>query len=70
MGMMKLQGGSSMVSKYTNKELDALENKLENPEQTVICPRCGNVLLYASVGNCAEARCAPDGCIRERVRGL
>lgn len=59
-----------MDTNYSNREWDALDNKIEHPEHTVICPRCGNIILYASVGNCCKVRCATDGCIEETVRGL
>ena len=29
-----------------DKERDALNRKLNNPEEDVKCPRCGNVIIY------------------------
>ncbi len=31
---------------YTKAEWDALEKKLENPKIKVLCPRCGNEIIY------------------------
>ena len=58
-----------MDTKYSEAEMEALEKKLYNPKETVICPRCGGVILYASVGNCSKARCS-NGCIEGSIRGL
>lgn len=59
-----------MDTNYNIRELDALDKKIENPSQKVICPRCGKEILYKSVGNSCEARCSTNGCIKETVRGL
>lgn len=40
-----------MVSKYTEIECNALDEKFKNPENTVICPRCGERLQYKKIGN-------------------
>ncbi len=59
-----------MDYKYSKAELDALEEKMEHPETTVLCPRCGEEIVFNAVGNSCEAKCLTDGCIRETVRGL
>ena len=33
------------------KDCEALEEKLNNPEKTVRCPRCGNEIIYEKRGN-------------------
>jgi hypothetical protein len=59
-----------MDIKYTEKEWDALDFKIEHPEKTVFCPRCGKEIEYLSVGNSCVAKCITVGCIKETVRGL
>lgn len=59
-----------MDSKYTEKELKALEEKACTPNKVVICPRCGKELTYRSIGNSYEVKCPTENCIKETVRGL
>lgn len=59
-----------MVFKYNRKELAALDRKAENPESTVICPRCGKTLTYKSIGNSYEVKCPTANCLKETFRGL
>ena len=59
-----------MAIKYTEAEFMALEKKLREPEKKVICPRCGNILVYRSVGNSSETKCLTEGCIKATLRGL
>jgi UDP-N-acetylmuramyl tripeptide synthase len=55
---------------YTEVEWDALDEKLENPTETVICPRCGNEIAYEERGNSMYVHCMTAGCIFGGVRGL
>lgn len=59
-----------MASKYSQAEWDALDKKMENPDSSVRCPRCGNEIVYRAIGNSCEAKCLSEGCIKETVRGL
>lgn len=55
---------------YSEKELAAIDLKLENPDTEVICPRCGKELHYRAVGNSYEVRCYTEGCIKATFRGI
>ncbi|MCM1440363.1 MAG: hypothetical protein NC131_14335 [Roseburia sp.] len=59
-----------MASKYSEKELAALEQKAKTPDSKVVCPRCGKELTYRAVGNSYEVKCPTEGCISLTVRGL
>ena len=54
----------------TEKDYDILEMKLNNPEKKVICPRCGNEIIYKKRGNSIAVECRTRGCIRGGIRGL
>ena len=36
---------------YAEKDWDALREKLDHPDRKVICPRCGNEIIYEKRGN-------------------
>jgi TATA-box binding protein (TBP) (component of TFIID and TFIIIB) len=55
---------------YTPDEWDALWHKMDNPNETVLCPRCGNVIIYKEPGNSILIKCLTEGCIFGGVRGL
>lgn len=55
---------------YTKKEWDAIDEKLNNPEAYVICPRCGNEIIYEHRGNSTAVECKTKGCIFGGIRGL
>ena len=55
---------------YTEAEWDALDEKMEYPTEKVICPRCGNEILYNEYGNSISVKCATEGCIFGGIRGL
>lgn len=59
-----------MAIKYNEKELGALTEKEMNPENVVICPRCGKELKFRSVGNSYEIKCSTSNCLKRTVRGL
>ena len=62
-----------MVSKtrdYTKKEWAALDDKLYNPKKDVKCPRCGNQITYAEIGNSTSVKCITQNCIFGGSRGL
>lgn len=52
------------------KEWDAIEEKLSNPEKIVMCPRCGNELVYEKRGNSEVVECKTQKCIHGGIRGL
>ncbi len=55
---------------YTEEEWTALHQKERNPQDKVICPRCGKELTYRSVGNSYEVKCPTENCIKLTCRGL
>lgn len=59
-----------MASNYTEKELNALEEKATHPEKVVHCPRCGKELNFRSIGNSYEVKCPTKDCLHETCRGL
>lgn len=48
----------------------AIYEKLEHPEQKVICPRCGKELIYRKIGNSSTVKCQSNDCIDVTVRGI
>ena len=61
-----------MVSKITltEEEIDAMDEKAENPDADVKCPRCGESLVFSASGSSYEVVCPTDGCIHLTSRGL
>ena len=55
---------------YTKAEWDALNEKLKHPDEKVICPRCGNEIIYAEIGNSVSVECKTCDCIFGGIRGL
>lgn len=58
-----------MVQK-NEKEKKALQEKLNNPDKKVICPRCGNEIMYENRGNSTAIFCKTPKCIFGGIRGL
>lgn len=54
----------------TKNEKDALRKKLNNPESTVKCPRCGNIIIYERRGNSIAVECKTQNCIYGGIRGV
>ena len=54
----------------SEQEHEVLEEKLNNPEKKVICPRCGNEIIYEKRGNSIAVECKTKGCIYGGIRGL
>lgn len=52
------------------KELDALETKMNHPEKDIKCPRCGNDLRYEEIGTSVLVKCETEKCIKGGIRGL
>jgi DNA-directed RNA polymerase subunit RPC12/RpoP len=48
----------------------AFREKESNPDKIVLCPRCGNRLIYKENGNSHTIRCVTEGCIKETCRGI
>lgn len=48
----------------------ALDEKLNNPEKVVKCPRCGNEIIYEKRGNSIAVECKTKDCIYGGIRGL
>lgn len=51
-------------------ERKAITEKLNNPQKTVKCPRCGNEIIYEERGNSIAIECKTPKCIFGGVRGL
>ena len=48
----------------------ALNEKLNNPQTDVRCPRCGNIINYDKRGNSIAVECATKDCIYGGIRGI
>ena len=55
---------------YSDEEIEVLTRKLEHPDEEVICPRCGNRLIYTEYNCGCKVECKTKGCIRDAIRGL
>lgn len=55
---------------HTEKDYKALDEKMNNPEKRVICPRCGNEIIYEKRGNSIAVECKTKNCIFGGIRGL
>lgn len=51
-------------------EKQALITKLNNPNEDVKCPRCGNVIVRKNYGNSVIVECATTNCIHGGIRGI
>jgi predicted RNA-binding Zn-ribbon protein involved in translation (DUF1610 family) len=51
-------------------EKQALKDKLNNPDKTVKCPRCGSEIIYEKRGNSIAVECKTPKCIFGGIRGL
>lgn len=54
----------------TEKDYKALNEKICNPQKKVICPRCGNEIIYEHRGNSIAVECKTKNCIYGGIRGL
>lgn len=52
------------------EEIKAIENKLNNPKEKVLCPRCGAELQYFEYGNSSKAYCHNDEDVKGTIRGI
>ena len=59
-----------MAAEYTQKELQALDQKWENPDLAVTCPRCEKEPEYKDFGSSAVVQCQTPECLCETIRGL
>lgn len=55
---------------YTAADWGALDEKLNDPQRHVICPRCGKEIIYNERGNSIAVECETKDCIFGGVRGL
>ena len=60
----------SKIRDYTEIEWGALRKKLDNSDENVLCPRCGNEIIYKEIGNSISVECLSDNCIFGGIRGL
>ncbi|GHU59163.1 hypothetical protein FACS1894133_5340 [Clostridia bacterium] len=61
---------ATMTRNYSKSELDALRKKLRDSNKTVMCPRCGNEIVYKEIGNSISVSCKRNGCIAGGIRGI
>lgn len=54
----------------TEKDYKVLDEKLNNPQKEVKCPRCGNEIIYERRGNSIAVECRTKDCIYGGIRGL
>lgn len=59
-----------MAIKYNQKEIEAMDAKLNNPSATVVCPRCGKELLFNDYSSFCEVKCSSSDCLHGVVRGI
>jgi hypothetical protein len=55
---------------YTEAEWDTLDEKMDFPSETVLCPRCGSEVIYEKIGNSISVKCLTEDCIFGGIRGL
>ena len=67
-GIIEMQGGLFMD--MTNREKEALWYKMDHPDESVKCPRCGGEILYVTRGNSISIECEKDDCIFGGIRGI
>jgi len=64
------------INKITFEEMEKVEGQLiecgknEKPIENIICPRCGNKMVYDERGNSYVMTCETSNCINYGVRGL
>ena len=59
-----------VATTYTKDEIAAFHEKDNNPEKTVICPRCGTELEIEDHGSGYDIKCQTEGCLHTSVRGI
>jgi len=59
-----------MVMILNDEERKAIGRKLDNEKERVICPRCGNELIFERRGYSIAIECKTENCIRGGLRGL
>jgi hypothetical protein len=59
-----------MAYSYTEREKDALNKKLQSPNNVVLCPRCGTPIEYERIGNSIKVACQTADCLKGGLRGL
>ena len=53
----------------TPKEIDLLDEKLENPQKKLYCPRCNGKIIIEECGPGCIVKCE-NNCIHETIRGI
>lgn len=56
--------------RYSGREIEAIEAKMNDPTSTVICPRCGKKLCFKDCTSACEVVCETIGCLHGAVRGI
>ena len=59
-----------MATKYSRKEIEAIEAKLSNPAAVVVCPRCGEELQFKNYNSACEVKCKTQNCLHGVLRGI
>ena len=58
-----------MVTMNEN-DYKVLDEKMNNTDKKVICPRCGNEIIYEKRGNSIAVECKTKDCIYGGIRGF
>jgi hypothetical protein len=69
LGTIKKQGDLFMVTMNEN-DYKVLDEKMNHPDKKVICPRCGNEIIYEKRGNSIAVECKTKDCIYGGIRGF
>lgn len=56
--------------KYTQTEIEALNEKSTYPEKKVVCPRCGKELMFREIGTSYSVKCQTANCLKANFRGI
>ena len=59
-----------MKKAKTKDGLKAIETKLKNPTETVLCPNFHKELAYTPIGNSIRIKCPTPNCLYGGLRGI
>lgn len=53
-----------------SKERKIVDEKFENPNKSIKCPKCGKPLIYSSFDSAEQVKCPTAGCVKVTLRGI